>query len=459
MSNEKNTVTPNGTEIRKLRMKIGLTQEKLSELSGLTRKTIQRAEHGEELFPANLERIAAVLDVGLAELIVPQKDEEYNSSKEFFKDYRISFDSFIEERTREFVGRRFVFNAINEFIKNNRCGYFFVRGDPGIGKSSIAAQLVKEHGYIHHFNIRAEGINRTEVFLRNICGQLIVKYELDHLELPSDVADDNRFLCRLLDEAAEKSTSNNKIVIVIDALDEVDESLHHSGSNILYLPSRLPHGIFFIVTSRREHLPLRLECNKGEFNLDADSAGNQKDVEDYLKFKADLTGINVYLKKQKLGKPDFILSMKKKSQGNFMYLRYVIPEIERGAYADLSFESLPMGLENYYEDHWRRMGMLTKPLSEKKTKIVYILSEVHKPVSRTLLADFATESDMQVQVVLDEWDQFLHKEQQKDEIHYSIYHNSFRDFLNRKDIVQAAGVSLAAINDSIADSFFGDEND
>jgi nucleoside-triphosphatase THEP1 len=45
--------------------------------------------------------------------------------------------------------------------------HFFIQGDPGIGKSAIAARLAKERGYIHHFNIRADGIDTVEVFLKN----------------------------------------------------------------------------------------------------------------------------------------------------------------------------------------------------------------------------------------------------------------------------------------------------
>ena len=46
--------------------------------------------------------------------------------------------------------------------------------------------------------------------------------------------------------------------------------------------------------------------------------------------------------------------------------------------------------------------------------------------------------------------QFLH--QTDDEVPaYSLYHGSFRDFLHRKDIVQAAGVTLPGIHALIAD--------
>jgi hypothetical protein len=107
------------------------------------------------------------------------------------------------------------------------------------------------------------------------------------------------------------------------------------------------------------------------------------------------------------------------------------------------------------------MGMMARPLPRPKIKIVYILAEVREPVSRDLICDFSDEDALTVQEVLDEWDQFLHEQQVGSQTRYSVYHASFRDFLHRKDIVQAAGVTIREINALIADdlweSLFGDE--
>jgi len=51
------------------------------------------------------------------------------------------FLSFIESRTIGFVGRDYVFSAIDKFLRNEDRGYFIVEGDPGEGKSAILSQL------------------------------------------------------------------------------------------------------------------------------------------------------------------------------------------------------------------------------------------------------------------------------------------------------------------------------
>jgi hypothetical protein len=61
-----------------------------------------------------------------------------------------------------------------------------------------------------------------------------------------------------------------------------------------------------------------------------------------------------------------------------------------------------------------------------------------------------------VQEVLEEWDEFLREQGDNGTTLYSVYHASFRDFLHRKDIVQAAGVSLPVIHGLIADKLWAD---
>jgi hypothetical protein len=137
-----------------------------------------------------------------------------------------------------------------------------------------------------------------------------------------------------------------------------------------------------------------------------------------------------------------------------MYRHDVLPAIEAGAYKDLQLNRLPVGLQNYYEDHWSRMKMMASPPLKVKLKIIYILCEVVKSVSRQLIADFGSEDEATVQKVLDDWSQFLHKNEVDGERRFSLYHESFRDFLRQKDIVEATGTTLPEINKMIGDNLY-----
>ncbi|MGD1809444.1 hypothetical protein ACP6PL_28980 [Dapis sp. BLCC M126] len=43
--------------------------------------------------------------------------------------------------------------------------------------------------------------------------------------------------------------------------------------------------------------------------------------------------------------------MADKSENNLMYLRYVLPDIAKGYYPDLSLRELSDGLQDYYQQH------------------------------------------------------------------------------------------------------------
>src|SRR5438445_2044063 len=112
--------------------------------------------------------------------------------------------------------------------------------------SAVMAQLVKERGYVQHFNIALQGIRSPKHFLTNVCAQLILRYHLQHDRLPDDVHENSLFLSRLLQEASEGRKKDEPLVLV-DALDEAEPS---GGASPLFLPYALPDGVYVVATTR-----------------------------------------------------------------------------------------------------------------------------------------------------------------------------------------------------------------
>lgn len=362
------------------------------------------------------------------------------------------FKTLIEDKTKWFVGRQYVFDEIRSFInnRNNPKGYFTIIGDPGQGKSAILAKYVQDTGCVAHFNVQLQGINRADQFLESVCRQLVIRYDLPYDPLPPRATQDGEFLSQLLEEVAHKA-KGQPVVITVDALDEVD-SASYREANILYLPPQLPDGIYFILTRRRVEVPLTVYVPTQSLSLldEQYQADSERDVRTYIQNRIDDSDtLRQRIDERQESIPDFIHKLTEKSELNFMYLRYILQDIESGLYKDLDLERFPHGLQGYYEFHWRRMGMTIKPLPVEKIKIVYILGEVREPVSRRKICDFSGEDEYTVQQVLNEWKQFLH-ELMKGEKRYSIYHSSFRDFLHRKDILETHPVTLPGIHQIIA---------
>jgi hypothetical protein len=308
-----------------------------------------------------------------------------------------------------------------------------------------------------HFNIRSQGIDSATQFLTSICWQLIKRYGLPYTRLPDDATQNGAFFTRLLQEASQQLDHDEQMMIAIDALDEVDLRGHRG--NILYLPSTMPENVFFIMTRRDVMLPLVVQVPQEDYPLEEHQVQTEADVRLYLQRTAN-SHLKAWLHTQHLSPSDFIETLTQKSEGNFMYLHYVLhvlPALQKQN--TLNLDTLPVGLQGYYHDQWVRMGMTAKPLPRVKIRVVYILCEVRQPASRQLITDFASTDDLpvdelMVQEVLDEWDQFLHEQSCYDTICYSIYHQSFRDFLYNQQTTKAAGVSIQDINRMIADDLF-----
>lgn len=363
----------------------------------------------------------------------------------------------IADKTTGFVGREYIFQAIEAFLQENGSGYFVLTGDPGSGKSAFLARYVQQTGSIAHFNARSAGRTQASLYLESVCAQLMARYRLPYDPLPAAATRDGVFLAQLLDEVSAQRGREERVVIAVDALDEVDLTGHPSGTNVLFLPESLPQGVYFVLTQRRDPHPrprfvVRAPQQSVDFRQYA--VESRTDVETYIVQAMNDPKVQAWIATQQGLTPDaFITTLADKSGDNFMYLRYVLADMTQGPYQNVPLEHLPVGLENYYQDHWERMGMQARPLPRVKLYIIYVLSTVDYPIPRSLLAQCVQQDEITVQEVLDEWLSFLHVQTDQTSGYrgYSLYHSSFRDFLARRDIVQAARVRMDDIHARLAD--------
>lgn len=342
--------------------------------------------------------------------------------------------------TDEFVGRNFVFEQAERFLADNKSGYFVVEADPGVGKTAFAAQFIKQKGFIHHFNCNATQVKTAEQFQKNICAQIISKYNLDYVTLPPDVGISGKTLADLLNRLSPMlKATQERLVIVVDAL---DEAVAGETGNILYLPQTMPERTYIVATKRSRAI-VRLVTNPGgleTFEIKHDSLENKEDIRRYLEMKLERRKIRDYIQSHKLSPQDFVSELTGKSDGNFYYLRCVLLDIEKGIYDSAA---LPQGLQKYYEDHWRRMQEHGKEKWEKYVlPVIAALADAGKPISVDLISKFTgIEDEYRIQAVIEEWKQFLRPFKVPinggTENRYTFYHWSFNEFLHDHDLVRA----------------------
>lgn len=361
------------------------------------------------------------------------------------------FQALIEEKIRSFCGREFVFEEFNNFLKQYPKGYFTVVGDAGMGKSAIAANYVYKNKAICYFNVLQNGRNRPELFLKSIHQQLISRYQLGN--------SDNDDLSALLVKASTKIPEHKRLVIVVDALDEVEQE--PGAENILYLPKTLPDKVYFLLTRRRYEFSKKRLYTEGVEQKELDLTASQyiglsrDDIQEYISFclKDDpeyKDGLKKWIQERNLDEGYFIEQVANKSENNFMYLRYVLPGIARGSYDDLDLKQLPDGLQQYYQTHWVRMGM-DDQTQQKMVIILFILVEIGTPIPCEMIADIAEEDEFEVQKVLDYWVEYLKHQNISEENCYSIYHSSFLDFLKEKRVLDSKRKLFQVVNQKIAE--------
>jgi hypothetical protein len=346
-----------------------------------------------------------------------------------------SFERLVDERTAHFVGRDFVFKAIDNNITSPdfKSGYILIRGEPGIGKTSLLGQLVKTRGYIHHFNIAPQNIRSAKSFLESVCVQLIMRYSLEYVSLPPDSGRDSAFLSQILIEASKKA-NGTPIVILVDALDEAEDSAP-VASNCLYLPPALPENVYFVATSR-DVVDFRLDVNaRRDIYLKEDDPKNVADIRNYIAmfFETNSLRLNSSLKFWNISEADFIDLLVTKSEGNFMYLVHVLNDMIEGRLSPTQIDNirgLPQGLKAYYERHWRVMRAHNPQSFESVYEpVLRILATVREPVEVDDIHRWTGVRPARIQQVVREWHQFLNRELSNDAELFRIYHTSFRDFL------------------------------
>ncbi|WP_281349475.1 AAA family ATPase [Sodalinema gerasimenkoae] len=358
------------------------------------------------------------------------------------------FQSLIEEKLKRFCGRKFVFKAFGDFIKKHPCGYFIVIGEAGIGKSAVAAKYVQDHHVPGYFNILAERRNRAELFLKSLRGQLQQRYNLPN--------SDNADLRELLANVARQLPEGEPLVVVVDALDEVEQE---AGENLLHLPKELPDNVYFLLTRRPYSLETkRLTVSAGTATDELDLSGDEyaphcrRDVEEYLgRWWDEETALQQWTQGRHLSRKEFVETLADKSENNFMYLRYVLPEMVNGNYDSLELTQLPQGLQEYYQTHWVRMGM-ERAERRMRVMVLFVLVEIGAAVPAQVLADVLDEDILHVQKVLNkEWREYLKLQPEDGEDCYSIYHASFLDFLNGKVELKPTRKLFCEVNQRIAD--------
>lgn len=257
----------------------------------------------------------------------------------------------------DFTGRDWLINRIDGFISNQRCGFLWIEGEAGVGKTALAARLVHNRGYISHFARHSHG-DSIRVGLQNLAAQLISRYSLTDFApggmIPSWITDSAGFEA-LLGRAAEAAHADgDALVIIIDGADEAETS--HDGMP-WGLPSLLPEGVYIVGTYRTGYVPPFPSSPSESARLDKADDRNLSDLRTYVSRALREKPLATALSKAPMSDDELIELLTYKTGGVWVYLRYILAEIRTGQRLPAELTDLPTDLSGYYGEQVRRWRM------------------------------------------------------------------------------------------------------
>ncbi|MBD2357205.1 ATP-binding protein [Tolypothrix sp. FACHB-123] len=349
------------------------------------------------------------------------------------------FQQIIAKKSHNFIGREFVFTAIDEFIKRYRRGYFTITGAPGSGKSAILAKYATDNPHVVYYNIELEGKNRAEEFISNICTQLIEIFAIDNLPVETFHI---TFLHQLIQQISDELAPEQKLIITIDGLDRIDHNHQSPGTNLFYLPRYLPDKVYFLLTRRpflKDKSGLLIETPFQTLNLAEYPAENQQDIQRYiqqftLRLRSGLNheDIKAWLNHQQIKEQELCNILAAKSENNFMYISQVLSAMAEGFDAEsFDLNQLPTDLETYYQQHWQQMQAANQD-EELSQAVLNVLVKQPQPISVAAISQLINVDEFDVEEVLESWFEFLSLQQIAGEEYYSFYHDNFREWLTNK---------------------------
>ena len=368
----------------------------------------------------------------------------------FLDTFRTTFDEFIEERTNGFLqtSRAGVFQQSDRFIQRYAAtgGYFVLTGPPGIGKSAWLAEFVRRNSdralLVCHFNTGTPGVGTTMRALGNICAQLLQRVQWTGTSIPPDWYENGLLIGELLGRVSETVDEHRPMVIAVDAVDELREETHRRACNPLFLPTRLPPYVLCFLTSRKKEDAIFDAEHVEHCQLDPRSESNRSDIVEYIRDWRRRRA----LEHTALQDDTTLSSLAEKSEGNFMYLLHVLPEVARGAMAP---DELPLGLHAYYRRHWRSItetGRRHRP--DMYLRLLGLLAVAREPVTESDLARWADLERPSVRQLLREWSAFLTCSSGASQVpRWSVYHAEFRRFIE-EELEPGLGTSHCRIVDS-----------
>jgi hypothetical protein len=394
----------------------------------------------------------------------------------------IDFTRYIDRLTERFTGREWLFEQIDRWLQQGNEQFYLLTGEPGVGKSAIAAKLTQIRSDIaaYHF-CRAGDVEtvRPGRVLRSLAAQLgktlphygeALAKTIDPIHLRIDVninieSLSNSQVTGIYIENLKESDPRDELEILLRAplaalpdlyaehneplptlkillIDSLDEAVTTTGRDnmatllaALSQADGLPSWIRFILTARPDLRVLQQFELMKLYKLEELLAQNLEDIERYAQGRVQELVVQpesefqARLEQAQLSAETLVREVKDLSKGNFLYTRLLMDGIGTGELSLKNLSILPKTLNEVYQRFLRHRCPFRK-WSDRYQSILGTLTVTQEAVTQERLVKFTGVDSKQVQDALGILQQFLDEaEDEQGQKLYTIFHQSLREYL------------------------------
>ncbi len=338
-------------------------------------------------------------------------------------------------RHGKLLGREDVMAQLDALVDSAPRGWVLVKGSPGMGKSALLTAWLsrrEERGLRAPYHLLRRGVedwDQPEVVKSNLSAQVEALF-------PEQKDPEARPVSRLRELLQRVSKQvlvprGERLVVVVDGLDEVDAGAEDSNPLQRFLPHVLPPGVWMVCASRPMSTYLDwLEIQNGVRIIDLDAqrwaGSNTQVVREYWeqvrgskRFDPPLT-------------PGFVADVVRLAEGNILYSLKLAEWLERQPVENRRVEALPEGLEKLLEVNWARIQGLQPELRGMVDEGLGILAAAREALPSSILAEVAGWKEARdLERFLKEAREFLLDEPglRGNEKAWRPFHESFRSFI------------------------------
>jgi len=308
----------------------------------------------------------------------------------------------IAQRSEGFIGRLWVLDEIAEWLEKDSRRFFLLLGEPGSGKTALAAwfagagpdpadasssatlrRIRAALGAAHFCVARGQGSTvNPNAFTQSIASQLsprldgyaehVVQHVAAQISVTQKVrenlgevvgvklvaagrnpADMYEQLVRDPLQALSANNSPPAVVVMVDALDEALEWREHNNiAELVGNSGDFPPGVRFLLTSRVQQRVVDLfrQEDRRVLNISGQDRETQSDadVRSYVDNRVAADRID-------LGTPTSADEVVRSAAGNFLYAKFVLDEVAAGLRAPGKVTGLPAELFGLYREFVRRL--------------------------------------------------------------------------------------------------------